>query len=59
VTLLVGLAFSRLVRPGGSAPQDAESESIRSLASLIVRGHDAAFLDESYQAHRTAPSTRS
>jgi hypothetical protein len=29
-------------------------ESIRSLASLIVRGHHVAFLDESYPAHLTA-----
>jgi 2-polyprenyl-3-methyl-5-hydroxy-6-metoxy-1,4-benzoquinol methylase len=47
--------FSRLLTPGGwlllTTPNQ---ESIRSLASLVVRGHHVAFLDESYPAHLTA-----
>lgn len=47
--------FSRLVRPGGRLLLTTPNqESIRSLASLIVRGHHVAFLDESYPAHLTA-----
>jgi 2-polyprenyl-3-methyl-5-hydroxy-6-metoxy-1,4-benzoquinol methylase len=47
--------FHRLLRAGGhlliSTPNQ---ESIRSLASLVVRGHFVAFLDSSYPAHLTA-----
>ena len=47
--------FSRLVRRGGRLLLTTPNqESIRSLASLIVRGHHVAFLDESYPAHLTA-----
>ena len=47
--------FSRLLRPGGHLLLTTPNqESIRSLASLIVRGHHVAFLDESYPAHLTA-----
>ena len=47
--------FSRLLRPGGQLLLTTPNqESIRSLASLIVRGHHVAFLDESYPAHLTA-----
>ena len=47
--------LSRLLRPGGHLLLTTPNqESIRSLASLIVRGHHVAFLDESYPAHLTA-----
>lgn len=47
--------FARLLRPGGRLLLTTPNqESIRSLASLIVRGHHVAFLDESYPAHLTA-----
>jgi 2-polyprenyl-3-methyl-5-hydroxy-6-metoxy-1,4-benzoquinol methylase len=47
--------LSRLLRPGGQLLLTTPNqESIRSLASLIVRGHHVAFLDESYPAHLTA-----
>ena len=47
--------FSRLLRRGGQLLLTTPNqESIRSLASLIVRGHHVAFLDESYPAHLTA-----
>ena len=47
--------FSRLLRPGGRLLLTTPNqESIRSLASLMVRGHFVAFLDESYPAHLTA-----
>jgi 2-polyprenyl-3-methyl-5-hydroxy-6-metoxy-1,4-benzoquinol methylase len=47
--------FSRVLRPGGQLLLTTPNqESIRSLASLIVRGHFVAFLDESYPAHLTA-----
>jgi 2-polyprenyl-3-methyl-5-hydroxy-6-metoxy-1,4-benzoquinol methylase len=47
--------FSRLLRPGGRLLLTTPNqESLRSLASLIVRGHHVAFLDESYPAHLTA-----
>jgi 2-polyprenyl-3-methyl-5-hydroxy-6-metoxy-1,4-benzoquinol methylase len=47
--------FSRLLRPGGRLLLTTPNqESIRSLASLISRGHHVAFLDESYPAHLTA-----
>jgi 2-polyprenyl-3-methyl-5-hydroxy-6-metoxy-1,4-benzoquinol methylase len=47
--------LSRLLRPGGRLLLTTPNqESIRSLASLIVRGHHVAFLDESYPAHLTA-----
>ena len=36
----------------GAAADDTESGEHRSLASLIVRGHHVAFLDESCPAHR-------
>lgn len=47
--------FARLLRPRGRLLLTTPNqESIRSLASLIVRGHHVAFLDESYPAHLTA-----
>jgi 2-polyprenyl-3-methyl-5-hydroxy-6-metoxy-1,4-benzoquinol methylase len=47
--------WSRLLRPGGRLLLTTPNqESIRSLASLILRGHHVAFLDESYPAHLTA-----
>jgi 2-polyprenyl-3-methyl-5-hydroxy-6-metoxy-1,4-benzoquinol methylase len=47
--------FARLLRPGGRLLLTTPNqESIRSLASLIIRGHHVAFLDESYPAHVTA-----
>jgi 2-polyprenyl-3-methyl-5-hydroxy-6-metoxy-1,4-benzoquinol methylase len=47
--------LSRLLRPGGSLLLTTPNqESIRSIASLIARGHFVAFLDESYPAHLTA-----
>jgi 2-polyprenyl-3-methyl-5-hydroxy-6-metoxy-1,4-benzoquinol methylase len=47
--------FSRLLGRGGRLLLTTPNqESIRSLASLIVRGHHVAFLDESYPAHLTA-----
>jgi 2-polyprenyl-3-methyl-5-hydroxy-6-metoxy-1,4-benzoquinol methylase len=47
--------LARLLRPGGQLLLTTPNqESIRSLASLIVRGHHVAFLDESYPAHLTA-----
>ena len=47
--------FARLLRSGGRLlVTTPNQESIRSLASLIVRGHHVAFLDESYPAHLTA-----
>lgn len=47
--------FARLLRPAGRLLLTTPNqESIRSLASLIVRGHHVAFLDESYPAHLTA-----
>jgi 2-polyprenyl-3-methyl-5-hydroxy-6-metoxy-1,4-benzoquinol methylase len=47
--------FARLLRPGGELLLTTPNqESIRSLASLIVRGHHVAFLEESYPAHLTA-----
>jgi 2-polyprenyl-3-methyl-5-hydroxy-6-metoxy-1,4-benzoquinol methylase len=47
--------FSRLLRRDGRLLLTTPNqESIRSLASLIVRGHHVAFLDESYPAHLTA-----
>jgi 2-polyprenyl-3-methyl-5-hydroxy-6-metoxy-1,4-benzoquinol methylase len=47
--------FSRLLRRGGRLLLTTPNqESIRSVASLIVRGHHVAFLDESYPAHLTA-----
>jgi 2-polyprenyl-3-methyl-5-hydroxy-6-metoxy-1,4-benzoquinol methylase len=47
--------LARLLRPGGELLLTTPNqESIRSLASLIVRGHHVAFLDESYPAHLTA-----
>ena len=47
--------FSRLLKRGGRLLLTTPNqESIRSLASLIVRGHHVAFLDESYPAHLTA-----
>jgi len=47
--------FARLLRPGGRLLLTTPNqESIRSLASLVVRGHHVAFLDESYPAHLTA-----
>jgi 2-polyprenyl-3-methyl-5-hydroxy-6-metoxy-1,4-benzoquinol methylase len=47
--------FARLLRRGGHLLLTTPNqESIRSLASLIVRGHHVAFLDESYPAHLTA-----
>jgi 2-polyprenyl-3-methyl-5-hydroxy-6-metoxy-1,4-benzoquinol methylase len=47
--------WSRLLRRGGRLLfTTPNQESIRSLASLILRGHHVAFLDESYPAHLTA-----
>jgi 2-polyprenyl-3-methyl-5-hydroxy-6-metoxy-1,4-benzoquinol methylase len=47
--------WSRVLRPGGRLLLTTPNqESIRSLASLILRGHHVAFLDESYPAHLTA-----
>jgi 2-polyprenyl-3-methyl-5-hydroxy-6-metoxy-1,4-benzoquinol methylase len=47
--------FARLLRSGGRLLLTTPNqESIRSLASLIIRGHHVAFLDESYPAHLTA-----
>lgn len=47
--------FSRLLRRGGALLLTTPNqESLRSLASLVVRGHHVAFLDESYPAHLTA-----
>ena len=47
--------FARLLQPGGHLLLTTPNqESIRSLASLIARGHHVAFLDESYPAHLTA-----
>jgi 2-polyprenyl-3-methyl-5-hydroxy-6-metoxy-1,4-benzoquinol methylase len=47
--------FARLLRPRGRLLLTTPNqESIRSLASLIARGHHVAFLDESYPAHLTA-----
>ncbi len=47
--------FNRLLRPGGylllTTPNQ---ESLRSLASLALRGHFVDFLDSSYPAHITA-----
>ena len=47
--------LSRIVKPGGllviSTPN---SESLRSLLSLVIRGHFAAFGEESYPAHISA-----
>jgi 2-polyprenyl-3-methyl-5-hydroxy-6-metoxy-1,4-benzoquinol methylase len=45
----------RLLRPGGSVLLSTpNNESWRSLVSLFVRGHFAAFTDTSYPAHITA-----
>jgi 2-polyprenyl-3-methyl-5-hydroxy-6-metoxy-1,4-benzoquinol methylase len=47
--------LARLLRPGGRLLLTTPNqESIRSLASLVLRGHFVAFLDESYPAHLTA-----
>lgn len=47
--------WSRLLRRGGRLLLTTPNqESVRSLLSLIVRGHHVAFLDESYPAHLTA-----
>jgi len=46
--------FSRLLRPGGQLILTTPNqESIRSLLSLLVRGHYVDFLDSSYPAHIT------
>ena len=46
--------FARLIRPGGTLLLTTPNqESIRSLLSLLVRGHHVDFLDGSYPAHIT------
>jgi 2-polyprenyl-3-methyl-5-hydroxy-6-metoxy-1,4-benzoquinol methylase len=46
--------FARLIRPGGTLLLTTPNqESIRSLLSLLVRGHYVDFLDSSYPAHIT------
>jgi 2-polyprenyl-3-methyl-5-hydroxy-6-metoxy-1,4-benzoquinol methylase len=46
--------FGRLLRPGGQLLLTTPNqESIRSLLSLLVRGHYVDFLDSSYPAHIT------
>ena len=45
----------RLLRPGGTLlATTPNQESLRSLLSLLLRGHHVAFLDGSYPAHLTA-----
>jgi 2-polyprenyl-3-methyl-5-hydroxy-6-metoxy-1,4-benzoquinol methylase len=47
--------WTRLLRPGGVIVMSTpNNESIRSLVSLLVRGHFCAFTDTSYPAHITA-----
>lgn len=47
--------FHRLLRPGGYVLLTTPNqESLRSLASLALRGHFVDFLDSSYPAHVTA-----
>jgi 2-polyprenyl-3-methyl-5-hydroxy-6-metoxy-1,4-benzoquinol methylase len=46
--------FGRLLRPGGQLILTTPNqESVRSLLSLLVRGHYVDFLDSSYPAHIT------
>ena len=47
--------WARLLRPGDTLlATTPNQESIRSLLSLILRGHHVAFLDGSFPAHLTA-----
>ena len=47
--------FSRLLRPQGTLlVSTPNQESLRSLVSLVLRGHFVDFLDQSYPAHITA-----
>lgn len=47
--------FGRLLRPGGALlVTTPNQESLRSLLSLLLRGHHVDFLDGSYPAHITA-----
>jgi len=47
--------FGRLLRPGGALVLTTPNqESVRSLLSLLLRGHHVDFLDSSYPAHITA-----
>jgi 2-polyprenyl-3-methyl-5-hydroxy-6-metoxy-1,4-benzoquinol methylase len=46
--------FGRVLRPGGSLVLTTPNqESVRSLLSLLLRGHHVDFLDSSYPAHIT------
>ena len=47
--------FGRVLRPGGHVVLTTPNqESVRSLLSLLVRGHYVDFLDSSYPAHISA-----
>jgi 2-polyprenyl-3-methyl-5-hydroxy-6-metoxy-1,4-benzoquinol methylase len=47
--------WARLLRPGGAVLLTTpNNESVRSVLSLVFRGHFVAFLDASYPAHITA-----
>jgi 2-polyprenyl-3-methyl-5-hydroxy-6-metoxy-1,4-benzoquinol methylase len=51
----VAREWFRILKPGGTLILSTpNNESIRSLMSLIVRGHHVAFLDSGYPAHITA-----
>jgi 2-polyprenyl-3-methyl-5-hydroxy-6-metoxy-1,4-benzoquinol methylase len=51
----VAREWSRVLRPGGVLVLTTpNNESLRSLATLAVRGHFAAFADENFPAHLTA-----
>lgn len=51
----VAREWARILRPGGFVlASTPNNESIRSLASLIFRGHHVAFTETSYPAHITA-----
>ena len=54
----VAREWKRLLKPGGRLVMSTpNTESLRSIASLFVRGHHAAFTGRSYPAHIT-PLTR-